>query len=135
MTMTVAVSLLFLAVVLAQIPIYLGIVNRRHRQDLSEYLVPDLSKCGLKLVSAVFPGRFKVGPFPKFEMTIGPASCVGGVRGEYSEYRVVTCTDAAGRTYELWAQVHFELFRFRNIRWRAENKAALPQNVWSILEN
>lgn len=112
------------------------ISTRRHRRDLSELLKPDLRKCGVNYISAVYPGLFKVGPFPKFEVAHGrPQTTVGGIRGEYNEYRIVNFSDAAGRVHRLWALVEFEMFQFRRVRWRAERGVSLPESVLKILEN
>jgi hypothetical protein len=109
---------------------------RRHRQSLREYLEPDLRKCGVDFISAIYPGRFKVGPFPKFEHESGhPQTRVGGMAGEYNEYRIVSFRADGGRVYRLWALVEFECFEFRRVRWRAEQPDSLPQNVSPILEN
>jgi hypothetical protein len=114
----------------------LAILRRRHQRDLREFLEPDLRKCGVTFISAVYPGSFKVGPFPTFE---GPGSrpqtTIGGIRGEYNEYRIVTFSDPKGAVFRLWALVEFEMFQFRRVRWRAEQKDSLPQSVLSIVEN
>ncbi len=73
--------------------------------------------------------------FPKFEAEAGrPASRAFGFRGEFDEYRVVTCTDADGRRHEVWALIEFELFRPRRVRWRAENPQDLPASARAMLE-
>ena len=107
----------------------------RHKLDLSQYLEPPLQTCGMTFISAIYPGLFNVGPFPKFEVTVGRATTVNGTRGEYSEYRIVNFKDSAGRDYQLWALVEFEAFEFKNVRWRAEQKDSLPSSVLAILEN
>lgn len=62
----------------------LVIARRRQQRDLREYLEPALRERGLTFISAVHPGIFKVGPFPKIEVERGrPQTKVGGVRGEY----------------------------------------------------
>ena len=95
----------------------------------------ELRKRGVEFVSAVYPGIFKVGPFPKFEVTVGrPQSRALGFRGEYSEYRIVTFKNKAGQTQQLWAKVDFELFRFARVRWRAERKESMPPALLPILE-
>ena len=109
--------------------------SRRHKLDLSQYLEPPLQECGVTFISAVYPGLFKVGPFPKFEIHVEPATSVNGTRGEYDEYRVVNFKDSEGRVYQLWARVEFERFSFRRVRWRAEQKDSLPSSVLAILEN
>jgi hypothetical protein len=79
---------------------------------------------------------FKVGPFPKFEIEVGrPQSRVGGIRGEYDEYRIVTVRESEGNIHELWAKLEFELFRIRQIKWRSENSQNLPSQARQLLEN
>ena len=112
------------------------IISRRHRRDLSEYLEPVLRRYDVKFISASYPGLFKVGPFPKFETEGGrPQITVGGARGEYNEYRIVSFSDSNGHVYQLWALVEFEMFQFRRVQWRAERKDLLPASVLPILEN
>jgi hypothetical protein len=128
-------TILFVAFIVGGIATSYFVYRSRHRRDLREYLLPDLSKCGVELVASVYPGIFKVGPFPKFEVAFGrPQSRVGGIRGEYTEYRIVTVSDSQGRVHRLWAAVEFELFEFRRVRWRAEAGNSLPPSIQSILE-
>ena len=75
-------------------------------------------------------------PFPKFEVEYGrPQTRVGGLCGEYREYRVVTFEDADGRQHEVWALVEFEMFSFRRIRLRAARTDGIPPSLREILEN
>ena len=116
--------------------VQLFITHRRHMRDHRKDLEPILKTHGLTFVSASWPGRFKVGPFPKFEIEVGrPQSRVGGIRGEFDEYRIVTVQDSRGNLHELWANLEFELFRLRRIRWRAENAKSLPSQAREMLEN
>ena len=116
--------------------VQLLITHRRHMRDHRKDLEPILKTHGLTFVSASWPGRFKVGPFPKFEIEVGrPQSRVGGIRGEFDEYRIVTVQDSRGNLHELWANLEFELFRLRRIRWRAENAKNLPSQAREMLEN
>ena len=116
--------------------VQLVITHRRHMRDHRKDLEPILQTHGLTFVSASWPGRFKVGPFPKFEIEVGrPQSRVGGIRGEFNEYRIITVQDARGKIHELWANLEFELFRLRRIRWRAENAKRLPSKAREMLEN
>ena len=122
--------------VLSGLAIQLMVRNRRHGRDHREDLEPILARHELTFVSARWPGRFKVGPFPKFEIEAGrPRSRAGGIRGEYDEYRIVTVKDSKGNTHELWARLEFELFRLRRIRWRAENGQNLPPRTRDLLED
>jgi hypothetical protein len=127
---------LFAGFLLAGIVSALCVSGQRHRKDLSAYLEPTLKQHGFKFISAVYPGLFKVDPFPKIEFERGrPQSKVGGIRGEYSEYRIVSFSDSNGQVYSLWAVVEFEMFRFRRVRWRAKNKNLLPKSILPLLEN
>jgi hypothetical protein len=113
-----------------------AISRRRRQRDLREFLEPDLRKCGVTFISAVYPGLFKIGPFPKFEGPHRrPQTTVNGIRGEYNEYRIVSFSDSKGAVFRLWALVEFEMFQFRRVRWRAERKDSLPESVLLILEN
>ena len=116
--------------------ISLFVARRRHSRDYREHLEPVLHGLGLRFVSSVHPGMYRVGPFPKTEWVFGrPQSHVFGIRGEYSEYRIVSFEDPKGRLHQIWAKVQFELFRFRRVRWRAENFDGLPTCLLPILEN
>lgn len=116
--------------------VYLVIAFRRHGRDHRKDLEPILAAHGLAFVSARWPGMFKVGPFPKFEVEVGrPRSRVAGISGEYDEYRIVTVQDSQGSIHELWAKLEFELFRLRQIRWRAENDQNLPSQARAMLED
>jgi hypothetical protein len=110
--------------------------SRRRKRDLREYLEPPLQNCGVTYISAVYPGLFKTGPFPKFEVEVGrPQTSVNGTRGEFNEYRVVSFQDSNGRVHQLWALVEFEMFQAKRVRWRAEQKESLPPGVLALLEN
>ena len=116
--------------------VQLLITHRRHERDHRKDLEPILKAHGLTFVSSRWPGRFKVGPFPKFEIEVGrPQSRVGGIRGEYDEYRIVTVQDSQGKIHELWAKLEIEVFRLRRIRWCAENGMNLPTQAKEMLEN
>ena len=111
------------------------ITHRRHRRDHRKDFEPILKTHGLTFVSARWPGRFNVGPFPKFEIEVGhPQSRIGGIRGEFDEYRIITVQDSQGKLHELWANLEFELFSIRRIRWRAENAGNLPSQAKELLE-
>ena len=113
-----------------------AIVLRRHKCDHQKELEPVLAAHGLTFVSARWPGIFKVGPFPQFEIEVGrPQSRVGGIRGEYDTYRIVSAQDSQGNLHELWARFEFEGFRLQQIRWRSENEQNLPPQVRQILND
>ena len=116
--------------------VQLMIPHRRHERGHRKDLEPILKAHGLTFVSSRWPGRLKVGPFPKFEIKVGrPQSRVGGIRGEYDEYRIVTVQDSQGKIHELWAKLEIEVFRLRRIWWRAENGMNLPMQAKEMLEN
>lgn len=125
-----------IVLVIAGILVQFFVVKRRHERTYCEYLKPVLEEKGLQLVSSIFPGWFKVGPFPKFEAESGrPQSKVPLLgRGEYSQYRIVTVTDANDQKYRLWVLLDFEIFKLRHIRWRVEKGDTIPKQLDSIIE-
>lgn len=111
------------------------ILWRRHQKDYRGHLEPILESHGLRFVASRWPGFFRVGPFPKFEVEVGrPQSRVAGMSGEFTEYRIVTARDGEGRTYEVWAKLEFELFRLRSVQWRAADGPDLPLQAQDMLE-
>lgn len=121
--------------VAAGISFYFLIIFRRHQKDYREHLQPILKTHGLRFVAARWPGFFKLGPFPKLEVEKGRSqSRIFGIRGEFDELRIVTFKDSGGQSYEAWANVEFELFRLRRIRWRLNNTQDLPENVKAMIE-
>lgn len=122
--------------VVGGLAIYSVIVHSRHQRDHSKDLEPVLAAHGLIFMSARWPGMFNVGPFPKVEIQVGGSqSRVGGIRGEYDEYRIVTAQDSQDNIHVLWARLEFEFFRLRSIRWRAENVQNLPPSAREMFEN
>jgi hypothetical protein len=112
-----------------------ALVLRRHRRDHREHLEPVLAKHGYEYISSRWPGLFRTGPFPKFEIEVGVAqSHKMGVRGEYDTYRVVHVRDRDGNTFVLWACIVFEAFRVREIRWRIANQSDMPEGMEQLLE-
>ena len=121
--------------VIAGLAFQLAIARRRHKRDHRMDLEPVLNAHGLSFVSSKWPGMFKVGPFPQFEIEVGrPQSRVGGIRGEYDTYRIVSARDAHGNLHELWARIEIEGFRLRRISWRSENEQNLPSTARRILD-
>ncbi len=115
--------------------VYFLITWRRHQQDYQEHLEPILNLHGLQFVAASWPGFFRVGPFPKFEVEAGrPQSRALGVSGEFHEYRIVTLRDPDGQTHDVWALLEFEMFRLRRVRWRAESAQDLPRSAKAMFE-
>jgi hypothetical protein len=115
---------------------YFVITWRRHQKDFRGHLEPILKSYGLRFVAARWPGFFKVGPFPKLEIEVGrPQSRVGGIRGEFSEYRIVTFQDSEDQTHEVWANLEYEMFRLCSIRWRAVSAHDLPEAAKAMLED
>ena len=111
------------------------LLRRRHGRSYREHLAPILERHGLSLVSSEFPGWFKTGPFPRFEVEVGrPQTRIAGVRGEFDEYRLVTAADSGGHQCTLWALLEFEAFRLQRVRWRAEPEAQAPDSVRTLLE-
>jgi hypothetical protein len=123
------------ALIAASPLVYAAISYRRAKRDYRRYLEPPLRNCGVEYVSAVSPGLFKTGPFPKIEVEVGrPLSNFLGLRGEYCEYRIVKVRDTEGNLHEIWAVIEFEVFKLRRVRWRAEHKENLPLGILAMLE-
>lgn len=112
------------------------VFHRRRHRDPRPYLEPILSRHDLRYVSSRAPGGLlDTGPFPKVEVTVGrPQTEVGGIRGEYAQYRIVSIEDADGVGCEVWAQLEFERFRVRRVRWRAASDGSVPASVRPLLE-
>lgn len=116
--------------------VLLFLAVRRKRKDCRKWLEPVLAEHGLKYVSAEYPGLFKTGPFPKFEIRIAHISVrIFGISGQYSLYRRVVFQDENGKLYELWACLEFEAFRLRRIRWRDEGTGRLPKSASALLND
>ena len=132
-TATLTAGIALVAVI--GLAIYFLITWRRHQKDYREHLEPILNLHGLQFVNARWPGFFKVGPFPKFEVETGrPQSRALGISGEFDEYRIVTFRDSDSQTHDVWALLEFEMFRLRGVRWRAENSQDLPGPAKAMLE-
>ncbi len=109
--------------------------GRRTSKDYREHIEPVLNAHGLEFKSSEYPGMFKVGPFPKFSVTAGRSqSRIGGIRGEYSQYRIVECSDSQGNSYKLWVLIEFEMFVVHSICWRVESNQHIPPSMASLVE-
>lgn len=131
--------LVLVAIVLAPVFIVISayIFLRRRRRDYREFLEPPLQGRGMTFIDSTTPhGIFNVGPFPKIEFQMGrPVSNIGGIHGEYIEYKIVRFRGPKGETHELWALLEFEVFKFRRVRWRTQSKENLPPEMLDMLEN
>ena len=134
-----SVTILYIVIgmlAVAGLALQLAVARRRHNRDHRNDLEPILAAHGLTFVAARWPGIFKVGPFPQFEIEVGrPQSRLGGIRGEYDTYRVVSARDSNGNLHALWARIEFEGFRLRRISWRSKNEQNLPSPARRILDN
>jgi hypothetical protein len=117
------------------VAVALLVALRRHRREYREFLEPALAEHGLRFVSSEYPEMFKTGPFPKFEiLPLRTWVNVLGISGQYFVYRIVTFQNPAGRPHQVWANLQFEVFRLRRIRWRAENEDELPEAARALLK-
>ncbi len=111
------------------------ISRQRHKKNYREHIEPILKKQGLQFISSEYPGIFKTGPFDKIEVSFGtPQTRAGGIRGEYSEYRIVTFQDKTGKEYKIWAKLEFEAFQLKQLRWRIETSTIIPKEIEAIIE-
>ena len=108
-------------------------VYRRRLQQHKEHLETILSAHGLRFVSAEWPGLLQTGPFPKFQV-LRVSTNVGGVSGEPRSFWIVTFQDSGGVNHRIWANVQYEAFHLRWVRWRAFNGEDLPEAAKALLE-
>lgn len=127
---------IFVGIVIAIVVfVHISIFLKRQKKDYREHIDPFLRKLNLKFISSVYPGMFKTGPFPKFEIETGASySRAGSVKGEHFECRIVTFSDNS-KTYQLWAMLEFVTFKLNKIRWRKDQNQTFPKAMEQFIEN
>ena len=92
-------------------------------KNFADIIETDLKKYGLKYLSSTYPGLFKVGPFKKFEITIGkPMINSGTVQYEHTYYRIV--------------ELRTNLGEVKNEGWEIElrTKNNREERIWAKIE-
>ncbi len=85
--------------------------------------MPELGRFGLTVLKIYTPRIFDVGPFPKIEVKIGGWQSETPIgRGEYAEYRIANAKTADGELISVWCKLEFELFRFKSIEIKINEK-------------
>ncbi|GAB5473778.1 MAG: hypothetical protein Mars2KO_18770 [Maribacter sp.] len=88
-------------------------------KDFSDIIALELKKHGLKYVGSSYPGLFKVGPFKKFEITIGkPTINEGAIRYDNTYYRIVEFKTKTNRTKQVWAKIDTNWFKDTTIEFK-----------------
>ena len=88
-------------------------------KNFADIIETDLKKYGLKYLSSTYPGLFKVGPFKKFEITIGkPMINSGTVQYEHTYYRIVELRTKNNRTERIWAKIETNWFKDTKIEYK-----------------
>ena len=88
-------------------------------KNFAKIIEVDLKKHGLKYVSSKYPGLFKVGPFKKFEITIGkPMINNGTIQYDHTYYRIVELRTKNNRTERIWAKIETNWFKDTKIEFK-----------------
>ena len=88
-------------------------------KDFGDIIQTELEKHGLKYVKSRYPGLFKVGPFKKFEITVGkPLINNGAIQYDHTYYRIVELKTKTNRTELIWAKIDTNWFKETNIDFR-----------------
>ncbi|MDA3790039.1 MAG: hypothetical protein PF503_16275 [Desulfobacula sp.] len=97
-------------------------VQKRRKKDYRELIEPNLNMYGYEFVSSITPKLFDVGPFPKFEITVGSTQTRTPIgSGEYTEYRIVRFINKNNsEEKESWVKLEFEAFMFKSVTWKPE---------------
>ena len=81
-------------------------------KDFSELIESKLKTKGIKFVSSTYPGLFKVGPFKKFEISIGkPQINDGTIQYENTYYRMIELKTKNDTTKIIWAKIDTSWFK------------------------
>lgn len=81
-------------------------------KDFSDIIELELKTKGIKFISSKYPGLFKVGPFKKFEVSIGkPQINDGAIQYENTYYRIVKIKTKNNKTKEIWAKIDTSWFK------------------------
>lgn len=88
-------------------------------KDFANEIEMDCNKYGLKYVSSKYPGLFKVGPFKKFEITIGkPTINNGAIQYDHTYYRLVEVKTKNNRIEQIWAKIETSWFKDTQITYK-----------------
>ncbi len=88
-------------------------------KNFADIIEADLKKYGLKYLSSTYPGLFKVGPFKKFEITLGkPMINNGSVQYERTYYRIVRLKTKNNKTTQVWAKIETNWFKETQIEYK-----------------
>ncbi len=106
--------------IIVAIPLGLYINQESNKsKDFSDLIEIALKKHGLHFVSSTYPGLFKVGPFKKFEITIGkPVINDGAIQYDHTYYRIVELKTKHQQTKKVWAKIETNWFKDTHIEFK-----------------
>ena len=82
-----------------------------------------LTRYGLKLMKSEYPGIFKVGPFPKFEVEIGKPQINGGaIQYERTFIRKLQVLTKNNEQREIWARIETGWFKETTVQFKPNLK-------------
>ena len=85
---------------------------RQKSKDFTGIIEAELKKNELRFVSSTYPGLFKVGPFSRFEISIGkPQINNGAIQYEKSYYRIVEVKTKGNQNETVWAKIETSWFK------------------------
>lgn len=88
-------------------------------KDFFELIETELKSKGMKLISCTYPGIFKVGPFEKFEISIGKPQINGGaIEYEKNYYRIVELKTKSNKTKKVWVKITINWFKETKIEFK-----------------
>ena len=88
-------------------------------KDFSDIIELELKTKGIKFISSKYPGLFKVGPFKKFEVSIGkPQINDGAIQYENTYYRIVEVKTKNNTTIKIWAKIDTNWFKDTKIEFK-----------------
>tara|TARA_B100000809_G_C14858869_1_gene431108 strand:+ start:114 stop:488 length:375 start_codon:yes stop_codon:yes gene_type:complete len=88
-------------------------------KKFDDLIKPMLKKNDLKLIDIKYPGLFKVGPFPRFEISFGkPQINNGAIHYEKSYYRIMSVTTKTKEIVNVWVKIETSWFKKTKIEFK-----------------
>lgn len=110
----------YFAIVLIFLAIGFGLLIKTSSdkaKNFDDVISSELKKHKLHLVRSTYPGLFKVGPFKKFEISIGkPQINNGTVQYEHTYYRIIELENKRKMKKTVWAKIETSWFKNTKIQ-------------------
>ncbi len=112
---------IFLIILVILVPLIVLASSKGESTDNNnEDILRELEKRNLELIEVIEPKWSDTGPFPKFEINIGPQTQILGFRGEDTKIRLVKYRDAQGTPKESWVKIRTTAFVHVRMTWIPE---------------